>query len=118
MFQVVVVAVVCGVASVLMVVILSPCFRCVVTIIVATLNLRKKIKPLGCGKSIGVRSTPAGAPAPSDLIVCDGRPAPVRRAGPGVSALPARSGPLPCAGLWFPGSVRSGRAFPAGQEGG
>jgi len=34
---VVVAAVVCGVASVLMVVILSPCFRCVVTIIVATL---------------------------------------------------------------------------------
>src|SRR6266446_1093451 len=97
MFQVVVVVVVvCGVASVLMVVVLSACFRCVLnfrcvmTIIVSTLiKAKKKIKPLGCGKHIAVQSTPAGAPAPDDLIVCDARPPPVRRAEPAVLAPPA-----------------------------
>src|SRR3981189_1125769 len=99
MFQVVVAALVvvfvCGVASVLMVVILSPCFRCipsfrcVMTIIVATLISAKKITPLGCGKRTAVQSTPAGAPAPDGLIVRDGRSAPVRRAGPRALAPPA-----------------------------
>src|SRR6266481_4997857 len=97
MFQVVVVAVaavvvvfVCSVASVLMVVILILLvFRCVMTIIVATLIRSKKITPLGCGKRTAIQSTPAGAPAPDDLVACDGRPAPVRPTGPGVLAPPA-----------------------------
>src|SRR5258708_26844401 len=47
MFQVVVA--VCGIASVLIVVVLSPCFRCVKTIIVATDVFAKKSTHFGTG---------------------------------------------------------------------